>query len=502
MPHIYNEQKVPNSPYWKNYLVVGPLMLLVVTPRLILISIFFACCRHWVSVDLLMIALVVYGIPFWKYSYAKFKSYGRETWKMILINFAASIVGPCIAINPTSSLVVYSCLFSMFGYLALLGSLLVSCLLWPSMFILPMAEMIYFVKLFIVLIPTIIFTSLCSFSQLEEEKQILALQSGLGSICCEENNLLTWALERRYEKLTQLILDSWNEDRISKFNFDFVEAGQLQVIFRSFCAKGWSNALEKIMKHQDKGDFILSKDNSEKTGFIHAYLNKREDIVEALLNLPNNEEMLNVSFQGSCKMGHYGVVELLLNQANFEGIISSKDKQGENGFMKACQIGQHEVVVLLLKHPNIAEIINEKDKTGSTGYMKACRMPSIEVMTLIHEHTTDPIEREDVFKVFKSLCKSYATEAKKHDYENDKIFKSLIKIKELSYEMTKWQNVLQFILTKNDFRKMRTSTLGPKVTDHPSEKNVSVISQTIDKEKTLVIHMDTSNEVPTFKFNP
>ena len=46
MPHVHNEQKVPNTPYWKNYLIVGPLMLLVVTPRLILISIFNAYVRH------------------------------------------------------------------------------------------------------------------------------------------------------------------------------------------------------------------------------------------------------------------------------------------------------------------------------------------------------------------------------------------------------------------------------------------------------------------------
>ena len=71
-----------------------------------------------------------------------------------------------------------------------------------------------------------------------------------------------------------------------------------------------------------------------------------------------------------------------------------------------------------------------------------------------------------------------------------------------SEEANKWRTVLAFILTKYDFRKMGTSTLGPKVTDHPSKDNVSVISQTIDTEKTLVIHMDTSNEVPTFKFNP
>ena len=63
-------------------------------------------------------------------------------------------------------------------------------------------------------------------------------------------------------------------------------------------------------------------------------------------------------------------------------------------------------------------------------------------------------------------------------------------------------NVLEFILTNNVFPKMEATKLGLKVTGHPSKKNVTVISQTTDKQKTLVIHMDTSNEVPTFKFNP
>ena len=91
-----------------------------------------------------------------------------------------------------------------------------------------MAEMIYFVKLFIALIPTIIFTTLWSFSQLEEEKQLLVLQSGIGSICCEEKDLLKLALERQHQKLTQHILDSGNEDLFNKIKFDFIDAEKLQ----------------------------------------------------------------------------------------------------------------------------------------------------------------------------------------------------------------------------------------------------------------------------------
>mgnify|MGYP001390470807 CR=1 FL=1 len=94
----------------------------------------------------------------------------------------------------------------------------------------------------------------------------------------------------------------------------------------------------------------------------------------------------------------------------------------------------------------------------------------------------------NTYNVFKSLCKTYATEAKNYNSENDKT--------------KKLRHVLEFILKKYDFRKMGTSTLGPKVTDHPSKENVTVISQEINEEKPLIIHIDTSNEVPTFKFNP
>ena len=46
---------------------------------------------------------------------------------------------------------------------------------------------------------------------------------------------------------------------------------------------------------------------------------------------------------------------------------------------------------------------------------------------------------------------------------------------------------------------METSTLGLKVTIYQS---ITVISQEIDEEKPLIIHMDTSKKVPTFEFNP
>ena len=126
MPHISNEQKVPISQYWKNYLMVGFLMLLMVTPRLVVISIYFASCRHGISVVFITIALATYAIPY--FGYVGFRGHGKETRKLIVLNFATSLIGPCIVINPTSSLIFVSFLLSMVGHLVLLGTVQISSL--------------------------------------------------------------------------------------------------------------------------------------------------------------------------------------------------------------------------------------------------------------------------------------------------------------------------------------------------------------------------------------
>ena len=192
--------------------------------------------------------------------------------------------------------------------------------------------MVPFVKLFIVMIPIITITSLCSYFQLEEEKQLLALQSGLGSICCEEKNLLRWALERQYHKVTKHILDLGNED-LTKLEFDFINAKKLQVLFRDVCAKGWNDVVQKLMKHPENVDFVLSKDDQGQTGFMYACDNRQANVIKLILKHP----------------------------LNFE-IITHKDNEGNTGFMLACNIGFIDVVEVLLKHQSIIETINDKDQ--------------------------------------------------------------------------------------------------------------------------------------------
>ena len=149
---------------------------------------------------------------------------------------------------------------------------------------------------------------------------------------------------------------------------------------------GQYDIVEVLLKQNNNQEIIVSKDKQGENGFMKAckkgdhriielllkHPSMSEDVVEALLNHPNNDEMLYVSFQVSCKLGHVGIVKLLLKEDNYQEIISSKDNK------------------------------------GNTGYMNACLAPSISVMKLIHDHTTDPIERKDAYGIFKSLCNFFA----------------------------------------------------------------------------------------------
>ena len=59
---------------------------------------------------------------------------------------------------------------------------------------------------------TVVLTSLTSYYSSEQKRQLLGLKLGLGSICCEEKDLLKWALERQHQKLTQYVFNSGNEE--------------------------------------------------------------------------------------------------------------------------------------------------------------------------------------------------------------------------------------------------------------------------------------------------
>ena len=393
MPHVYEEEKRPISRYWKNYLVVGPLILILVTPRLIVISCFFACIRYGVCVAIMTIALSGYAIPYWLYIYAKFKGCGKETVKMILVNFATSILGPCIVVDPTKALIFHSCLFSMIGYLMLLGGLLVSSILWPHLYILSPDQMLPFIKLFLIMMPVIVITSLCSYLQLEEKKQLFALKTGIGSICCPEKDELVWAIERRYDNLIKHTLDSGYEKLSKISHYELIDAKKLGPLFWEACERQWFEVLGKILLHQDYDEIINYGDSQRETGFMKA-----------------------------CFKGNITVVEMLLNDPCGHDIMGTVDIKEETGLMKACSSGKIAMVEFLLKHPGSQEIFNCKNKIGETAFIKTCQhlkwvgqlgtdvkldMGQIKVMRFLLNHETFLIQENDVYSGFSTICESY-----------------------------------------------------------------------------------------------
>ena len=413
MPHIANEQKVPISKYWKNFLLVGFLMLLMVTPRLVLISVYFACCRHGISVAFLAIALGVYAVPYCCYVYTEFKGCGKETCKLLVVNFATSLIGPCLVVNPTSSLIFVSFLLSMVGHLALLMTLQVSSLLWPHLFVLSLNDMVPLVKLFMILVPIITATSLLSYFQLEEKKQLLALKIGLGSICCEEKDQLRWALERQYQGVTELILEKGDEALLSKLEFDFIEAKKLEYLYRFLCNKGLNGTLKQLLKHQDSEEFILAKDD-----------------------------------------------------------------QGQSEFMKACKLGLFEIVELHLNHPTNQEVIFNKDNKGETA----------------SESGPQQLWRkgEGDNEGFITLINSASNKILTAKSDNSLHVKHNIETKYLSSKLHQAinPNCQQIIFDQ----------LGENVRQHPSLENTIEIHVPIHDKESLVIHMDTSKDMPSFKF--
>ena len=78
------------------------------------------------------------------------------------------------------------------------------------------------------------------------------------------------------------------------------------------------------MKKADS-EIVINVDDEGKTGFtyalhaLHDHKAKRpghESIVKLLMEHQNNDKMLNVSFQSSCKHGWFEVVDFILKQPN------------------------------------------------------------------------------------------------------------------------------------------------------------------------------------------
>ena len=247
-----------------------------------------------------------------------------------------------MVMDPKSSLIFVSYIFSMFGYLVLLIALQMSSLLWPQLFSydesLSLDDIARFSLFFMVMVPIVIITSLFSYLQMEEEKQLLALKIGLGSICCEEKDEFKWALEHKYDKVTQHLLDSAKKSLFGEFDFDFIDGQKLQLLFLESCRKGWINVVNKLLRHSENDSFIASKDEKDETGILKACNGAHNEVVMVLLQNPSTR--------------------VIITNAEFSII-----------FIKACKYGWNAIVEALLKHPNSKEFILATDNEGELVYL-------------------------------------------------------------------------------------------------------------------------------------
>ena len=120
-----------------------------------------------------------------------------EFQKLSFISFITSIIGPCISVDPRSSLIFVSSSASMVGQVILMGSLQIVAYFFNEKLEDDFLNRIeVFNTFYWCLIPVVIITSLASYLLLEERRQLICLHLGLGSTCCDESIQNHWACKR------------------------------------------------------------------------------------------------------------------------------------------------------------------------------------------------------------------------------------------------------------------------------------------------------------------
>ena len=345
---------------WKNYLIVVPIMTLIVTPRMLVLSIYFATIRYGFCIAILAGILTVYSILFWlliPYKFFKEQKIEKFLGKFLSLHWLTSIFGPCIVIEPNSSPIFLSCMISSLGYFLLVGSMwLISYInvglhSWnlEGLTESEIQQLVRYYKIFCwSMMGFIPLTSLLSHFLLEENRQLLGLKMGLKSICCPSNEQFHWACGKEYGRLIKRYLASGKEHVIKVTNVD------------------------------------------NHTGFQYAYVNKKYLAMEIMIQytsyLDATTEEVGCIFEQACFRGEFKVVQILLSHENSRYLIIAKDGEQKTGFIRACQMGKVDIVALLMDHPDSLEMFSIKDGEGNTGFMTACRWGKTTVVKRLLKH--------------------------------------------------------------------------------------------------------------------
>ena len=312
MPFIIDGKK--EAPYMcsKNYLIVAPLMLAIVTPRLLALTVLFASFRGIFCIGILITCLILYGAIFWTTFYFKILAEkgidstsqpeyintmekatkdDEKFWKWVFISFFTSIIGPCVSIDPRSALIFASSSISVIAQVTLMASLQIVAFFDKNLLAEEFAKRIQDFQIFYwCLIPTVILTSLGSYFLLEEKRQVISLKFGFGPICCDEKNQFHWACNREYLTLINYYLDS--------------------------------PKMVEVLNETDVNGY---------NGFVFSYRNQKLKALEALLQHSKKHfdtKSVRSTFWDSCYHGNIKVVELFSKHPQKDRIFNEKDYEG------------------------------------------------------------------------------------------------------------------------------------------------------------------------------
>ena len=217
-----------------------------------------------------------------------------EVLKLMFLSFITSLIGPCINVDPRSSLIFVSSYVSMIAQVIVMSSLQIVAYFFPYLLEDQFREIRNFSTFYWCLIAIVIITSLAPYLLLEERRQIISFQLGLGPICCDENYKFHWACEREYKALIHYHLKSSNNDEILNQNIngqnvlhyslynrkfesvkalilppnDIFDDAQVRKIFCYSCYKGHDEVVKLVLRaYSQKQKFFWKKMMKEQVIF-------------------------------------------------------------------------------------------------------------------------------------------------------------------------------------------------------------------------------------------
>ena len=265
------------SPFqsWKNMIIVIPIMILIVTPRLLSITILFAITNSFVAIVISSVALCIYTFLFY-YLVLK-QNYGKVQDELLSYSFFTSIYGPAIVIDPRKDILNGSNLAAMFGHFTILLSLIITNSFFHDHLIIDVDHLDEYLTLFCYLILIISSATFLGFYLNEDRRQIIGLKLPFfkDSLCCPKEDQLIWAIKRKYRKVI---------DFYSKFDMEKSPNKNHYGNWFGLCKdQELHDIIDYITNHQNFGQLLLASDRKGMNVVMAAICSAESDLQDIIL---------------------------------------------------------------------------------------------------------------------------------------------------------------------------------------------------------------------------